>query len=133
MNAGSEEPGLEQEAKRAYHDWQKELFEEIADRAQPGGTAAIPDLDDMMFDPRFLEQDIALGLQFISTSMKAVRKNPRWKSKDLVVYKKWRQILLVERNKFKGLSGVTEDATRKAQEVLKQFYHELQNPLNENN
>ncbi len=115
-------------SQEAFDDWQKQLQEEIAQRANSGSDLPIPDLDDMMFTPEFLEADIALALSYITTTMNAIRKTKNWKSSDLKIYKDWRQKLLVERQKVKGLVGLPEELIKASQEVLKQFYAEVAKP-----
>lgn len=115
-------------SQEAFDEWQKQLQEEIAQRANSGSDLPIPDLDDMMFTPEFLEADIALALSYITTTMNAIRKTKNWKSSDLKIYKDWRQKLLVERQKVKGLVGLPEELIKASQEVLKQFYAEVAKP-----
>ncbi len=115
-------------SQEAFDEWQKQLQEEIAQRANSGSDLPIPDLDDMMFTPEFLEADVALALSFITSTMNAVRKTKNWKSSDLKIYKDWRQKLLVERQKVKGLVGLPEELIKASQEVLKQFYAEVAKP-----
>lgn len=115
-------------SQEAFDEWQKQLQEEIAQRANSGSDLPIPDLDDMMFTPEFLEADVALALSFITSTMKAVRKTKNWKSSDLKIYKDWRQKLLVEHQKVKGLVGLPEELIKASQEVLKQFYAEVAKP-----
>lgn len=122
----------EQQAQEAYDGWQKELMESVKERAKLAGDPPIPDLEEMVFTAEYLEADIALALSYITATMKSIRCSKNWKSSDLVIYKKWRQILLIERNNVRGMFGIAEEAVKQAQEVLQKFYSEVQaKPLNE--
>lgn len=121
---------LEQEVTQAAALWRTELEDHIkvleAERADKGPQPQpVHNLDDIVFTPEFLDKDLQLALVYITSTMKLIRATPGWKAKDLALYKKWRQILLVERQKVKGMAGLTEEQNHHIKQVIGKFYQEL--------
>lgn len=117
-----------EEIEEAHKGWQQELLDSVKERAKFTNDLPIPDLDDLVFTPQFLQADIKLALQFITTTMKAIRKAPGWKASELKKLKAWRQRLLIESNKVKGMQGLPEEQIKASQKVLQEFYQEQNKP-----